>query len=57
MQVGFKIGDIVLLKSGGPIMTVQSIKDETIYCTWFDDNNIRKQEYFNTETLKLKEKK
>ena len=33
----YKIGDIVRLKSGGPSMTVESIRDSDgdIYCHWF----------------------
>ena len=37
-QNGFKIGDIVKLKSGGPEMTVQQVPtDMSIYykCQWF----------------------
>lgn len=35
----FKVGDIVLLSSGGPKMTVSDITDEEfILCQWFDTN-------------------
>jgi len=34
----FKPGDIVVLKSGGPKMTVDSISDNNISCIWFADN-------------------
>ncbi|MGH1438855.1 MAG: YodC family protein [Cellvibrionaceae bacterium] len=40
-----KKGDTVMLKSGGPIMTVQSIGDYSmsgiengVLCVWFDSN-------------------
>lgn len=35
----FKVGDVVRLKSGGPLMTVDTIRTEVmvagIYCKWF----------------------
>lgn len=31
----FQIGDVVRLKSGGPVMTV--IDESFLGCTWFDD--------------------
>jgi uncharacterized protein YodC (DUF2158 family) len=36
-----KNGDVVLLKSGGPIMTIDyiSIQREKATCIWFDKNN------------------
>lgn len=42
-QTNHKIGDVVLLKSGGPLMTVHSIGNYSaqglnpgILCVWFD---------------------
>lgn len=32
----FKQGDIVLLKSGGPKMTVESAGDTKVLCVWHD---------------------
>ena len=33
----FSIGDVVQLKSGGPVMTVESVdSDGSVYCAWFD---------------------
>jgi len=56
----FKIGDTVMLKSGGPLMT---IRDESSnyadgssnewYCAWFDKNGVIKHEHFNKNTLRL----
>jgi uncharacterized protein YodC (DUF2158 family) len=48
----FKAGDSVQLKTGGPVMTVESI-DEITYpgnvqaqCTWFDAKHKRQSDYF-----------
>jgi uncharacterized protein YodC (DUF2158 family) len=32
----FSAGDIVKLKSGGPIMTVEKVRGDTVTCVWFD---------------------
>lgn len=38
----FNTGDVVQLKSGGPLMTIESVKNNdtsgrpTVYCTWFE---------------------
>jgi len=36
-EAGSKPGDVVVLKSGGPLMTVESIsrEDGDVYCVWF----------------------
>lgn len=34
----FKAGDVVVLKSGGPRMTITSIDRQSAECTWFVDN-------------------
>lgn len=41
-EAKYKIGDIVQLKSGGPGMTVESIRDRDgkIYCQWFAGNKL-----------------
>ncbi len=37
----FQPGDLVRLKSGGPVMTVEQVgkrpmtEDDTVWCTWF----------------------
>ncbi len=31
----FNIGDTVQLKSGGPIMTIESFDEEDLNCVWF----------------------
>jgi uncharacterized protein YodC (DUF2158 family) len=54
--MNFKPGDLVKLKSGGPVMTVERVEDEGggrmfVFCTWFDQKNVRMKEHFNPETL------
>ena len=47
----FKIGDVVVFKSGGPIMTIEkighrnSVNDEVVAtCVWFENNLNRAQQ-------------
>lgn len=36
----FKVGDVVLLKSGGPSMTVSHVApDGSLLCVWFPDQS------------------
>jgi uncharacterized protein YodC (DUF2158 family) len=32
----FKVGDVVQLKSGGPKMTVTTIRTDSLDCSWFE---------------------
>lgn len=34
----FKIGSVVKLKSGSPLMTVKSIEKDMVTCVWIHDN-------------------
>ena len=47
MSNEFKQGDTVRLKSGGPEMTVQSVNQENVNVTWFDDKGHLKTGVFN----------
>ena len=48
----FQVGDVVRLKSGGPLMTVQQATyADNIVCTWFGENNKRMSEGFHPRTL------
>lgn len=55
MASKFEKGDVVLLKSGGPAMTVSRINDgsddPTYECTWFDNDTLRREE-FDEDLLK-----
>ncbi len=49
----FKVGDEVILKSGGPVMTVQEVEDtDTVVCQWFVDG--KKLEYGSFPMASLK---
>jgi uncharacterized protein YodC (DUF2158 family) len=56
----FNIGDVVVLKSGGPRMTVHNIGDYTasgfnpgVLCVWFTNNGTVKEEsVFHPDALK-----
>jgi uncharacterized protein YodC (DUF2158 family) len=50
MAEQFKVGDVVQLKSGGPLMTVGEVSDE-IWCVWFEKSD-KKGDTFHPDTLK-----
>lgn len=56
MAQEFKIGDVVQLKSGGPIMTIANTKLDNgqVLATWFDDKKPTSS-VFNSEMLKKHE--
>jgi uncharacterized protein YodC (DUF2158 family) len=55
-----QVGNVVLLKSGGPLMTIQNLGDYTIssgiengaFCVWFV-NAARKEAVFHIDGLQL----
>jgi len=48
----YQVGDVVRLKSGGPLMTVQQATyADNIVCTWFGEDNKRLSEGFHPRTL------
>ncbi|MFN3606881.1 MAG: YodC family protein [Cypionkella sp.] len=46
----FQIGSQVQLKSGGPIMVIEEVENDTAYVVWFDKNEV-KREQFNVGIL------
>lgn len=49
----FSVGDMVKLKSGGPIMTIDSVDERGLNCVWFVNEAISpSREYFLLEILK-----
>lgn len=56
MENELKEGDVVMLKSGGPKMTVETIGqydyENKAYCTWFDGNK-KVSDLFKLEALAL----
>ena len=46
-------GDVVILRSGGPTMTVRLLKETegTVYCEWFDDKGQAQGRAFMPEQL------
>ena len=48
----FKPGDMVRLKSGGPLMTVTIAQhDDDTWCMWFDKDDKRMEMSFNAAAL------
>lgn len=49
----FQVGDVVQLKSGGPNMTFERFDKHTgsVFCKWFDKDEIHQSNYFNQECL------
>jgi uncharacterized protein YodC (DUF2158 family) len=52
MSIRFKEGDVVRLKSGGPMMTVSramyysyTLDGADIYCQWFVGNSLQSQKF------------
>jgi uncharacterized protein YodC (DUF2158 family) len=54
MENKFEIGDLVVLKSGGPIMTINSDESTSgiIACIWFDDYRVKQEGYFKNKALR-----
>lgn len=52
----FEIGDTVVLKSGGPIMTVTAVGDRkgrlNVWCSWFDRDDNEKTGIFPVDAVK-----
>jgi len=46
----FKNGDLVVLKSGGPRMTVDGAMSDGVYATWFSGST-HKRAHFNEDAI------
>lgn len=57
-DVIFQIGDLVVLKSGGPTMTVEDpwIGDRGIQCAWFDNIGHKQTGHFKPDVLATSKK-
>jgi uncharacterized protein YodC (DUF2158 family) len=51
MAEQWKVGDVVQLKSGGPIMTVLSTGSQGCRCSWFDHAQKPSEHVFPSEAL------
>ena len=48
----FKPGDIVILKSGGPRMTIATVEERSALCEWFSDDQQAQSKSFALTSLK-----
>lgn len=49
---GFVPGDLVKLKSGGPVMTVKSVNFDNIVCQWFGGKKLE-DGHFHPDSLEV----
>lgn len=52
--MALKVGDVVILKSGGPPMTVNFIHENSVDCVWFMSGEL-KNGTFDKESVKINE--
>lgn len=51
-MASFAPGDVVQMKSGGPIMTVEDVRDDgKVICHWFGDKNKQEMGVFPAAVL------
>ncbi|WP_245322900.1 YodC family protein [Bradyrhizobium valentinum] len=64
-MIEFKPGDLVQVKSGGPIMTVEKVgktamfEEDAVWCVWFEkvgNKQVAQQETFSPVVLEKVEK-
>lgn len=48
-----KAGDVVILKSGGPALTVSEVSDETVECVWIGEEGDLFREKLPASVLEL----
>lgn len=56
MADALEVGDLVMLKSGGPVMTVEDVGGDYASCVWFDINKPGTQPLRNTFDPRLLKK-
>lgn len=49
---GFRLGEVVQLKEGGPLMTVAQTRARVATCQWFGEGGKRESHAFPFEVLK-----
>lgn len=47
-----KIGNVVKLKLTGPLMTIELVENESVYCIWFCGTDVKRGQ-FHVDTLKV----
>ena len=47
------VGNVVVLKSGGPKMTIESIEDDCAECTWFNEKKELTRATFDLNTIQV----
>jgi len=45
MANGFAVGDVVQLKSGGDVMTVEKIEGDNVFCVWSHDKKVERDTF------------
>jgi len=50
----FKVGDVVMLKSGGPWMTVNGLDTTSVYTRWFVDGHVHSDKFSPLALVKEK---
>jgi uncharacterized protein YodC (DUF2158 family) len=51
VRTSLQRGDLVRLRSGGPLMTVETVKDSVVDCIWTDPNGQTDEATFSAEVL------
>jgi len=42
----FEVGDLVQLKSGGPVMTIKRVDGTMVACQWFAGKNLEEGRFY-----------
>lgn len=51
----FEVGDTVQLRSGGPVMTVEALREDDVLCCFFDEHDVFTNVLLPDATLDLVE--